>query len=399
MATPISVADIEAWSRGAGSAIPQSASRFGPKTSAAIADIEARRKAAMLTGLGKTAPKAPGTGAANWWASPGKKISLPNISPTAGKVLGATGRVATAAAPIIEAGKVGAVALDPNASGADVAEQTATGAGKLASAGIGATLGAKVGTMLGFGTPATAFTLPAGAFVGGAAGYFGGEKLISTAKGALGLDPRSPYERVSSAPVAPAAPPTKLIDNVYPIQPEEEAMGAQNLQALSTPVAPAATGPGARPEQFVNRAAPGSLASFFGAAMNQKRLAGQEKAARETELAMPEFLKTQAETANLNELNRLAAAEKDPEKRRLILSKLAAPAEEKMTFPQYLQPTDMKAGYGVGAQAGKLAQVPIKQLPRATIAELQTYAKSKGQTLTPAQLRSMAAEQGITVTD
>ena len=142
-----------------------------------------------------------------WWETPRAKVVAPKIPAGAGRfgaeVLGRAGRVATAVAPAVEAWKVGATALDPSMSKADVAEQAATGVGQLATAGVGAQAGAALGAL---GGPAAPITVPLGALAGGALGYWGGGKAISSAKSALGLTPESPYERGAGAPATPAAP-------------------------------------------------------------------------------------------------------------------------------------------------------------------------------------------------
>ena len=90
--------------------------------------------------------------------------------------------------------------------------------------------------------------------------------------------------------------------------------------------APPGSAASAANEPALFQARPGSLASFYGAAMNQRRAAGQDKESQALGMKLPEIMKTGAEAAKLTELNRLAAAEPDPEKRRLILSGLQAPA-------------------------------------------------------------------------
>lgn len=130
-------------------------------------------------------------------------------------------------------------------------------------------------------------------------------------------------------------------------------------------------GPGAAPQGF--QARPGSLASFFGAAMRQKQAGAQDAAARATALKLPEIAKTQAETTILSERAKLAAAEPDPAKKAAILSGTSLPKDE-TTFPTGLQP--LEGGYGVGAKGGKLTRVPITQA--ATTADFAADVKRLG---------------------
>lgn len=74
-------------------------------------------------------------------------------------------------------------------------------------------------------------------------------------------------------------------------------------------------GPGAEAGGFVNRAAPGSLASFFGAAMNQKQIAATEtrdlakaKLAQEFALKLPGAMKDTAEAGNVSLRSQAAQA-------------------------------------------------------------------------------------------
>lgn len=130
-----------------------------------------------------------------------------------------------------------------------------------------------------------------------------------------------------------------------------------NLVLTNAPPGPAGpVGPGAAPQGF--QARPGSLASFFGAAMRQKQAGTQDKAAQAAALKLPELAKTGAEATILSERMRLAAAETDPTRKAAILGGYS-PTKDDMTFPTGLQP--LEGGYGVGAKGGKLTRVPITQ--------------------------------------
>lgn len=137
-----------------------------------------------------------------------------------------------------------------------------------------------------------------------------------------------------------------------------------NLVFTNAPPGPAGpVGPGAAPQGF--QAAPGSLASFFGAAMRQKQAGTQDKAAQAAALKLPETMKTIEEVKKATELNRLAAAEPDPEKRRLILSGLQAPSAAPYTFIPGMNEGEVTVG---NRQTGKAtteiaarAPTPLKE--------------------------------------
>lgn len=101
-----------------------------------------------------------------------------------------------------EAPDVLAVARDPNSSGVDAATQVAGAGGKLAAAGLGAKAGAALGA---FGGPAAPLTVPLGIALGGAAGYFGADKLIEGGRSLFGSDTRDPAEQVAQRAAPPAA--------------------------------------------------------------------------------------------------------------------------------------------------------------------------------------------------
>lgn len=126
---------------------------------------------------------------------------------------------------------------------------------------------------------------------------------------------------------------------------------------------PTPAGPGAAPQGY--QAAPGSLASFYGAGMRMKQAATKDAAARTAALKLPETMKTAEETKKLTELNRLADAEPDPEKRRLILSGLQAPSAAPYTFIPGMNEGEVMVG---NRQTGKAtteiaarAPTPLKE--------------------------------------
>lgn len=149
-----------------------------------------------------------------------------------------------------------------------------------------------------------------------------------------------------------------------------------NLVFTNAPPGPAGpVGPGAAPQEY--QAAPGSLASFFGAAMRQKQAGTQDKAAQAAALKLPELAKTGAEATILSERMRLAAAETDPTRKAAILGGYS-PTKDDMTFPTGLQP--LEGGYGVGAKGGKLTRVPITQVATTANIDAALAGSMKGKT-------------------
>lgn len=126
------------------------------------------------------------------------------------------GRVALPLAAGAEGLDVAKVALDPKASGIDVATQVAQGAGRLGAATAGAGAGAAVGAL---GGPLAPVTVPLGALAGGALGFLGAHRAIEAGRAAVGVDAQAPADRAPSlmaaadaatmpAVAAPAANPT-----------------------------------------------------------------------------------------------------------------------------------------------------------------------------------------------
>ena len=209
---------------------------------------------------------------------------------------------------------------------------------------------------------------------------------------------------LTNAPPAPAP---------APAAPAAPAGGFGARPAVAMPAMPAPVR-----DTFQNKAARGGLASFFGASMNEKKLATEEvqniaaaeaQAAREMEAqkinatlaaataTKPGDLKNAAEATILSERMRLAAAATDPAMKAAILGGYS-PTKNEPTFPTGLQP--IEGGYGVAAQGGKLTRVPIASAPKAmTMAEALADAKKYGKNPTPAQFRLDAALRGITIKD
>ena len=138
---------------------------------------------------------------------------------------------------------------------------------------------------------------------------------------------------------------------------------------------PTPAGPGAVPPEF--KAAPGSLASFYGAGMRMKQAAATDAAARATALKLPEFAKTGAEATLLSERVKLANATDDPKVKAAILGGYS-PTKDDMTFPTGLQP--LEGGYGVGAKGGKLTRVPITQAATTANIDAALAGSMKGKT-------------------
>lgn len=158
------------------------------------------------------------------------------------------GALGTAASAIPEAADVYDVATADNTDGLDVATQVAEGSGRMAAAGAGAALGAKGGAALGLaGGPFAAFTVPAGAAIGGitggAAGFFGSDWLIRKGRELAGGDPQSPVDRVNAA-----QQPT-----VAQQQPVPAELSATTAPAADAPVQERATQPAANLPNNVTR--------------------------------------------------------------------------------------------------------------------------------------------------
>lgn len=154
-------------------------------------------------------PKGPGavnrmnaafTGMTGMGGDPSRAMGA--VAKTGQTAVKAAGRLAAPLGVINEAVDVGKVAVDPNASGIDVATQASQGAARLASAGVGAAAGAAAGSVI----PVVGTAI--GGIAGGLLGYYGANKAIEAGRSAAGVDPRSPAERAPSlvAPAANAAP-------------------------------------------------------------------------------------------------------------------------------------------------------------------------------------------------
>lgn len=212
-----------------------------------------------------------------------------------------------------------------------------------------------------------------------------------------------------------------------------------NLVLTNAPPGGAATAPRAGPgavvgvrrgvsDDWQNRAAPGSLASFFGASMNEKRLAtteAQNLAAAEAEASrMAELQKIGMQTASAQRIasQKVAVNPKDVAEATILEARLAAargaatPAErnallvgsvqpqDNVIYPAELQPVAGMPGYGAAAvgasRSGRVFQIPIQTAPKVmTMAEAMADAKKYGKNPTPTQIRLDAAQRGITIKD
>ena len=143
---------------------------------------------------------APGRLRAAFDGATGRNFVGPNRPMSAAAKAGVLGGAVLGAA--VEAPGVAAVAGDADSTGVDVATQVAGAGGKLAAAGLGAKAGAALGA---FGGPAAPVTVPLGAMLGGAAGYWGADKLIEGGRSLAGADTRDPAEQVAQRAAPPAA--------------------------------------------------------------------------------------------------------------------------------------------------------------------------------------------------
>lgn len=155
---------------------------------------------------------------------------LGRIVRTAGNAVGPT---AVGLSAIPEALDVADVAMNPAATGIDVATQAAQGLGRLGAAGSGAAGGAALGAMTG---PLAPLAVPIGALAGGALGYYGADKAIEAGRAAVGVDPRAPVERLGKVQPPPAAVAAQ------PVSPPP-----LPATAATATVAPAAAQPAAAP--------------------------------------------------------------------------------------------------------------------------------------------------------
>ena len=151
-----------------------------------------------------------------------------------------------------------------------------------------------------------------------------------------------------------------------------------NLVLTNAPPGPA--GPGAVPPEF--KAAPGSLASFYGAGMRMKQAATQDAAARAIALKLPEISKQGAEATILSERMKLAAAETDPARKAAILSGHVMP-EPKLQAPPNMQPLPGdkdQSGVVFDPAKGAFRKVPITQAATTANIDAALAGSMKGKT-------------------
>lgn len=137
--------------------------------------------------------------------------------------------------PAVEAANVAKVALDPKSSGADVAEQTAVGVGRGASALAGAGILGAAGSTLGPGGTLV------GGIVGGGLGYYGGDQAIRKLRSMFGLSEQTPSERVDARTAATAAARAKA-QAAAPVQGAPASQGAAPVAPMGAQQ-PAQAGP------------------------------------------------------------------------------------------------------------------------------------------------------------
>ena len=151
-----------------------------------------------------------------------------------------------------------------------------------------------------------------------------------------------------------------------------------NLVLTNAPPGPA--GPGAVPQGY--QARPGSLASFFGAAMRQKQASAEDRAAQATMLKLPEMMKQGAEATVLSERMKLAAAEPDPAKKAAILGGHVMP-EPKLQAPPNMQPMPGdkdQSGVVFDPAKGAFRKVPITQSVTSANIDAALAGSMKGKT-------------------
>lgn len=225
--------------------------------------------------------------------------------------------------------------------------------------------------------------------VGVPAGGFGARTQATAAPSADATwRPRMPVEHLQAEPL------DRTTENA-----QRAAWGAKPLPEPAAPAAPApqsgarATTPNmqapelppmpmqVKPTGYKNTAATGSLASFFGAAMNQKQIATAEAIARQKDEAnaqraqqdkqmaagaqgkTPESIKTALEAERIRQILDLAGVIKDPQTKAALLLGQAPPAK-KYDTPMAVQPPPGNGPQIVvftDPQAGVAFQAPVQQ--------------------------------------
>lgn len=162
----------------------------------------------------------------------------PTIGPRLGKIARMSGPAGGVLAAVPEVVDTASVAMNPNASGIDVATQAAQGASRIGAAGAGAAGGAALGALTG---PLAPIAVPVGAVIGGALGYAGADKAIEAGRKAFGVDPRAPAAQLAPPPApaavaAPAVVPAAAAPAARPLPGETF---AADPRTLTNPTAPA----------------------------------------------------------------------------------------------------------------------------------------------------------------
>ena len=162
--------------------------------------------------------------------------------------------------------------------------------------------------------------------------------------------------------------------------------GSGNLMFTNAPPAIGAVPNTPPPYQ----AKPGSLASFYGAAMNERRAARQDTLTAAQTLKTPEMLKHQAEAVTLAERFRLATdPQTDPATRAVLLGAHPPPFHAPQ-IPIANQPSDPTRSVNmvtIGGDGKPVAQnIPIQQ--NITIAEAIASAKRNNTYKSDAQVRA-----------
>lgn len=241
-AAPAAAAPAQPVTVPAARVAPQSAVKFSgdpmypnssgpaPARPAPAAPAAAPRADAVVRGTGFTVTEPP---------------KAPSMASRAlGAVRGAAGPALMVAGAVPEQMDVASVAANPNTTKNDVLTQQAQGAGRYASAALGAATGGALGLMTG---PAAPVMAPLGALAGGAYGYFAANKAIEGGRNLLGTDPRAPVDRMPAAPaVAAPAPVVPAAAAPYPETAANRTLAPPaSPQAVATAVANPANPAGA----------------------------------------------------------------------------------------------------------------------------------------------------------
>jgi hypothetical protein len=199
----------------------------------------------------------------------------------ASSIGGLASKAAPFIAPVMEGGRVLQVAVDPNTTKSQVAQQAVEGASRWGAAAGGASLGAGLGAMAG---PIAPVAAPVGGVIGGIGGYIAGDMAVNKLRSMLGLGDKSPVQQVqdrNAAAAGEAYQPARLTNDA---QSRIGLLGSQSAMNPQ-PAAAAATTPATAPQSAQAPTQPG--ARIRAAAAPAARPAGRSRIAQAAAPAQP----------------------------------------------------------------------------------------------------------------